>query len=156
MPLARYYNACGVLMQAGVPKAAELLVRSIGNDQDMFGFILLGAVQDSRTPTVTLGTKDLFIFGVYMAMALPIPQILMLIFPTIMPTYTNNMLMNGSYAGHRWYLLMVLEARALIAVYSSLRLYPSVQPTPANHAMLTQAKVGAPALCICIGRKYVS
>ena len=58
MPLARYYNACGVLMQAGVPKAAELLVRSIGNDQDMFGFILLGAVQDSRTPTVTLGTRD--------------------------------------------------------------------------------------------------
>merc|ERR1719247_3973818 len=72
---------CVILCQKGVKPWTEVLVRSFGNDQDLFGFILLGSYQDSRPekengpPRVKLGSKDLFLFGVYMMLALPMPQI---------------------------------------------------------------------------------
>ena len=63
-------------------EALVMLVRSFGNDQDLFGFILLGAYQDApppregAKPKVQTGAKDLFTFAVYLMMALPIPHML--------------------------------------------------------------------------------
>jgi hypothetical protein len=52
-----------------LPAWVELFVRQIGNDQDMFGFILFGALQDSRPEAgqqapkkVRLGYPDMFLF----------------------------------------------------------------------------------------------
>ena len=81
-------------MNEVVPKWIELVVRAIGNDQDMFGFILLGALQDSGQnraravngrPRVKIGYSDLFVFTVYLCMAWPFPQILRALMPGIMP-----------------------------------------------------------------------
>jgi hypothetical protein len=98
---------CVPLASASVRPWTELLVRSVGNDQDMFGFILLGAYQDSRPekaggpPKVKLGSKDLFLFGVFLLLALP-----------MVPCDTS----------HRWYLLMVLEARVYLQISETLRM----------------------------------
>ena len=49
--------------------------------QDLFGFIMLGAYQDSRPQgsearkRARLGWPDLFVFAVYLFMAMPLPQI---------------------------------------------------------------------------------
>ncbi|CAE7476612.1 unnamed protein product [Symbiodinium microadriaticum] len=87
----QYYPFCTTLARTAVKPWSEILVRSLGNDQDLFGqklrgFIMLGAYQDSRPatpggpPSVKFGMKDFFVFIVYMAMALPLPQILHFIF----------------------------------------------------------------------------
>lgn len=126
------FECCGVMLQPGVPQWAELFVRSLGNDQDMFGFLLLGALQDSqlkpgeRRPRVRLGvTPDIFLFLVYLCMAWPFPQIMHGIFQNWVPP--EDMHMNIARSGHRWYLLMLLEARLCIALWQLLRVPPPVQ-----------------------------
>jgi len=65
-PDGSFIPYCTVLCQKAVRPWSEVLIRSFGNDQDLFGFILLGAYQDSRPavengpPKVKLGGKDLF------------------------------------------------------------------------------------------------
>jgi hypothetical protein len=77
---------CTVLATPGVKPWSEVLIRSFGNDQDLFGFILLGAYQDSRPakegegPKVKLGLKDLFLFAVYLMLALPFAQFFYFVF----------------------------------------------------------------------------
>lgn len=91
---------CTALASWNVAPWAEALVRSLGNDQasgkgslwfavgvrecrpqDLFGFIMLGAYQDSRPQggearkRARLGWPDLFVFAVYLFMAMPLPQI---------------------------------------------------------------------------------
>ncbi|CAE7916327.1 pcbAB, partial [Symbiodinium necroappetens] len=72
---------CTALASWNVAPWAEALVRSLGNDQDLFGFIMLGAYQDSRPQSsearkrARLGWSDLFVFAVYLFMAMPLPQI---------------------------------------------------------------------------------
>merc|ERR1719456_220666 len=114
---------CTILCQKGVKPWSEVLIRSFGNDQDLFGFILLGAYQDSRPSgpkkesRVNLSLKDLFVFGVYLAMALPFPQIMHMIFGGLAwpvnwgtraaPTGDwgwSYMQENCWASGHRWYL----------------------------------------------------
>jgi amino acid adenylation domain-containing protein len=81
-----YLPFCTPLASPSVRPWTEVLVRSFGNDQDLFGFILLGAYQDSRPekaggpPKVKLGSKDLFVFGVYLLLALPMAQIFHFVF----------------------------------------------------------------------------
>ena len=54
---------------------------SIGNDQDLFGFIMLGAYQDSRPSSMgqakrlRLSWMDLYILGIYLFIAMPLPQV---------------------------------------------------------------------------------
>merc|ERR1719321_898967 len=73
-----FLPCCTALAKSSVHPWTEILIRSFGNDQDMFGFIMLGAYQDSRPakvggkPKVKFGSKDLLIFAVYLAMAIPI------------------------------------------------------------------------------------
>jgi len=123
---------CTILARKSVRPWTEILVRSFGNDQDLFGFIMLGAYQDSRPaqqggrPKVNLGAKDLFIFFVYLLMALPLPQVLKFIFSPLgwaWPYYWGGqpapenvwdysyMQVNSYTSDHRWYLIMVLQAR---------------------------------------------
>lgn len=129
---------CSTLAMSAVPPWAEAMLRSFGNDQDLFGFILLGAYQDSRPPgprrkpRVNFGLKDLFIFAVYLLMALPFAQMMHYVFGSLAwPKHwdgvpDNNwdytfMRVNSFTSDHRWYLIMVLEARVFLAVGEKLR-----------------------------------
>jgi len=138
---------CTSIAETSVKPWTEILIRGFGNDQTMFGFIMLGAYQDSRParqgekPRVNLGLKDLFVFAVYLMMALPFAQLLHLVFGSwawphawgdlpsgdAIPTLSNMwsydyMRVNSLTSDHRWYLLMVLEARILLWVGEKLRL----------------------------------
>ncbi|CAK9061774.1 Tyrocidine synthase 2 (Tyrocidine synthase II) [Includes: ATP-dependent proline adenylase (ProA) (Proline activase) [Durusdinium trenchii] len=133
-----YWSFCTALARTSVKPWTEIIVRSLGNDQDLFGFIMLGAYQDSRPvcggkAKVNFGMKDVFVLLVYMAMALPIPQILHFIFRDIAwpltwggyPTPTNEwgwsyMQVNSYTSDHRWYLGMVFAARAYLAICERL------------------------------------
>jgi amino acid adenylation domain-containing protein len=127
---------CTPLASASVAPWSEILIRSFGNDQDMFGFIMLGAYQDSRPskpgakPLVKFGMKDLFVFVIYLMMAMPFGPIMHFIFGSWatpvhyqedtppMDNYWNWQYMNEhSYqSDHRWYLFMVLQARFFLQV----------------------------------------
>jgi len=148
-----YAPFCTILARKQVKPWAELLVRTMfGNDQDMFGFIMLGAYQDARPdkpggpPRVKLGLKDLFIFFVYLLMAMPLPQLMHLIFgkwawPIYWGVYPDGSLVeppenqwgwdymqyNSVASDHRWYLLMVLEARIFMQVCETLKVPGSIQ-----------------------------
>jgi amino acid adenylation domain-containing protein len=137
-----YIPFCTVLASTHVKPWTEVLVRSFGNDQDLFGFILLGAYQDSRPakaggpPKVNLGKKDLFVFAVYMALALPVAQIFHYIFgPLAWPKTWGSpednpgndiwgwdyMKVNSYTSDHRWYLIMVLQARVYMQICETLQ-----------------------------------
>jgi len=150
---AQYAPFCTIMSRESVKPWSEMLVRTtFGNDQDMFGFIMLGAYQDARPdmpggpPRVKLGLKDLFIFLVYLLMALPIPQIMHIIFgkwawPLYWGVYGDGspveppanqwgwdyMQYNSVASDHRWYLLMVLEARIFMQVCEVLKVPGSIQ-----------------------------
>jgi len=125
-----FLEACTPLASASVAPWSEILIRSFGNDQDMFGFIMLGAYQDSRPsrpgakPLVKFGLKDLFVFAIYLMMAMPFGPIMHFIFgPWATPValqdvdnYWNWEYMNKhSYqSDHRWYLFMVFQARLFL------------------------------------------
>jgi len=127
-----FYAFCTALARKSVPPWTEIIIRAFGNDQDMFGFIMLGAYQDSRPdrpggpPRVKLGLRDLFVFIVYLMMAMPFPQFLYylsggLVWPKSWGAYDppsgahiwgwEYMKMNSYTSDHRWYLDMVLRAR---------------------------------------------
>jgi len=129
---------CTSLAMTSVRPWTELLIRSFGNDQDLFGFILLGAYQDSRPvcgrKRVDLGWKDLFVFATYMLVALPFAQLSHYIFqgwawpkvwggrdPPSDIWGWDYMQVNSFTSDHRWYLLMVLEARLYLAIMEKLR-----------------------------------
>mmetsp|Transcript_140089 Transcript_140089/g.254740 ORF Transcript_140089/g.254740 Transcript_140089/m.254740 type:complete len:1172 (-) Transcript_140089:20-3535(-) len=132
---------CTVLASTKVKPWTEVLVRSFGNDQDLFGFIMLGAYQDSRPatpngpPKVNLGIKDLFVFAVYMLMALPFAQVMDYIsFGQAWPKFWGDneapsniwgddyMRLNSYTSDHRWYLIMVLQARVYMQICEVLRM----------------------------------
>ncbi|CAE7029035.1 tycC [Symbiodinium natans] len=130
----KYYPFCTTLARTAVKPWSEILVRSLGNDQDLFGFIMLGAYQDSRPdapggpPKVKFGMKDVFVLLVYMAMAMPFPQILHFIFRQLAwpidwggmePTNEwgwSYMQVNSYTSDHRWYLGMVFSARLYLEI----------------------------------------
>ncbi|CAE8674828.1 unnamed protein product, partial [Polarella glacialis] len=136
----QFYPFCTTLARSSVKPWAEIIIRSIGNDQDLFGFIMLGAYQDSRPAIpggpakVNLGLKDLFVFVIYVAMALPIAQGMHLVFgswawpidwgshgaPTNEWDY-NYMEVNSYTSDHRWYLAMVLSARVYLEIMEKFR-----------------------------------
>ena len=72
---------CTTLASSRVAPWSEAIIRSIGNDQDLFGFIMLGAYQDSRPQSIgqrkhlRLSWMDLYILGIYLFIALPLPQL---------------------------------------------------------------------------------
>jgi len=134
-----YAPFCTILSRSNVHPWSEILIRSFfGNDQDMFGFIMLGAYQDARPekadgpPKVKLGMKDLFVFGVYLMMALPFAQIMHYIFQGwAWPVYWGEdvppvnfedmwgftyMQRNSHTSDHRWYLLMILQTRVFMQI----------------------------------------
>lgn len=136
-----FYPFCTPLARKSVKPWAEIIIRSFGNDQDLFGFIMLGAYQDSRPeregakPKVNLGLKDLFVFLVYLAMACPIPQILHVFFRSLswpkdwggpdghVPKNEwdwDYMQVNSYTSDHRWYLGMVFSARVYLELCERL------------------------------------
>jgi len=142
-----FYPYCTALARKAVAPWSEMVIRSFGNDQDLFGFIMLGAYQDSRPastggkPKVNLGLKDLFVFLVYMAMALPFPQIFHFIFRDLAWPKDWGVLANGDYrpaptnewgwqymqvnsytSDHRWYLGMVFSARVFLEIGERLQI----------------------------------
>merc|ERR1711939_1032438 len=60
-------NGCTALMQA-VPVWAELVLRSMGNVQDLCGFLLIGAMQDSHDNAVgtALTARELVVGGMHL------------------------------------------------------------------------------------------
>ncbi|CAE7210412.1 tycC [Symbiodinium sp. CCMP2592] len=140
---------CTALASWNVAPWAEALVRSLGNDQDLFGFIMLGAYQDSRPQggearkRARLGWPDLFVFAVYLFMAMPLPQIFRGItggwaypdrtWQTFNVTQGTNgwdqvyMQNSDATAGHRWYLQMILCAKLYLVICDSLCLPPFLQ-----------------------------
>jgi amino acid adenylation domain-containing protein len=122
-----FLEFCTPMASKDVAPWSEILIRSLGNDQDMFGFIMLGAYQDSRPlkpgakPLVKFGLKDLFVFAIYLMMAMPFGPIMHFIFgpwatPVALQDVDNywdwNYMMKHSYqSDHRWYLFMVFQAR---------------------------------------------
>eukprot|EP00440_Ansanella_granifera_P039243 gb/GFBE01042577.1/.p1 GENE.gb/GFBE01042577.1/~~gb/GFBE01042577.1/.p1 ORF type:complete len:1130 (+),score=192.57 gb/GFBE01042577.1/:1-3390(+) len=117
---------CAVYAKQAVQPWSELVLRSIGNDQDLFGFIILGAYQESKPGTtgrVQLGLKDLCLFLIYIAMADPLPQLVYFIFgaadwSNVFPHYESDA------SCHRWYLRMVLQARVYLWLAEFARMPP--------------------------------
>uniref|UniRef100_A0A7S4VJA2 AMP-dependent synthetase/ligase domain-containing protein n=1 Tax=Alexandrium monilatum TaxID=311494 RepID=A0A7S4VJA2_9DINO len=135
-----FYAFCTPLARRSVKPWTEVLVRAFGNDQDMFGFIMLGAYQDSRPerpggpPRVKLGLRDLFVFAVYLCMAMPFPQLLHLVFrswawphawggaPAPESAWGWEYMQRNSFTSdHRWYLEMVLQVRVYMQIMELLR-----------------------------------
>eukprot|EP00928_Gymnodinium_smaydae_P078221 TRINITY_DN6198_c0_g1_i1.p1 TRINITY_DN6198_c0_g1~~TRINITY_DN6198_c0_g1_i1.p1 ORF type:complete len:1143 (+),score=238.75 TRINITY_DN6198_c0_g1_i1:317-3430(+) len=134
-----HWNVCGEIggfcfvenMKGVVPPWVELFMRQVGNDQDMYGFIFLGALQDSRQagtegpPRLKLGYADVFCFAVYLLVAWPIPQVLMSIFGAdsgiINSACSSNWVQSGC-SGHRWYLFMIVWCHVCMAVCQLLRI----------------------------------
>jgi hypothetical protein len=102
---------------------------------------MLGAYQDSRPekqggrPRVKLSLKDLYIFAVYLMMAMPFPQtIKALTGGFAWPKYWwggaapesdwtwSYMETNNTVTGHRWYLFMVLQSRVLLQIFEKLNI----------------------------------
>ncbi|CAE7030861.1 unnamed protein product [Symbiodinium sp. CCMP2592] len=163
----QYYPFCTTLARTAVKPWSEILVRSLGNDQDLFGFIMLGAYQDSRPatpggpPSVKFGMKDFFVFIVYMAMALPLPQILHFIFREyawpidwgggMEPTNEwgwSYMQVNSYTSDHRWYLGMVFCVRVFCQI-PQLKV-PADGPSPS-----TSAKVPCNPECSILKANYI-
>jgi len=75
----------------------EMLVRSVGNFQDMFGFLILGAYQDSlnsKNKQIRFRQADLLILILYLGLWLE---------------------------GFRWYFLVMLQARLILVIGSLMR-----------------------------------
>eukprot|EP00930_Biecheleria_cincta_P055479 TRINITY_DN4179_c0_g1_i1.p1 TRINITY_DN4179_c0_g1~~TRINITY_DN4179_c0_g1_i1.p1 ORF type:complete len:1089 (-),score=159.96 TRINITY_DN4179_c0_g1_i1:107-3373(-) len=131
-------NRCSVLAGSNVKPWTELLIRSIGNEQDMFGFLMVSAYQDGRSdivgdkPTVQLGKRELFVFLVYLLMGFPLPQLIQacqLVFESNSLTSSEGMADGLLRGHHRWYLWMYLLARLYIAACQKIRLPRLVQST---------------------------
>jgi len=140
---------CNALASATVAPWSEVILRSIGNDQDLFGFIMLGAYQDSRPDApnkgkkkLRLGWMDLYILCIYFFIALPLPHITSFLtggwaypdrtWETSVGTATSGWDMayiQGAdvTSGHRWYLLMVLQAKLYVVLCDCLRIPPWAQ-----------------------------
>jgi len=139
---------CTALATDNTPPWSEMLIRSLGNDQDLFGFIMLGAYQDTRTkrkgqrPVLRPRWLDMYIFCVYLFMALPLPQFLSFItggwaWPDKSVAMWNTelksiwdidyMMKADSTSGHRWYLLMLLQAKFFVWICNSMCLPPWLQ-----------------------------
>lgn len=130
---------CRELAAKSIYPSTEIFFRSLGNDQDMLGFILLGAYQDTapgpdgKRPKMTFGMKDIFLIAFYLAMACPIPQILAYIFTplncgiTVMGYRTEYwgweyMSHVGAICGHRWYLLFVFLTRLYLELCDAINM----------------------------------
>jgi amino acid adenylation domain-containing protein len=97
-------EGCFVLYRKSVKPWVELFLRSMGNDQDMMGFIMLGAFQESRpgnagdSPEIKLGIKELCVFLLYIAMNI------------------QKVTFTGWFGGHSWYFMLWLHARVYLRV----------------------------------------
>merc|ERR1719311_1520324 len=121
-----------------VPPWIEVLLRSFGNDQVLYGFIMAGAYQDSRPgldrkKRIGFGFKDLFLFFVYLMLALPFPQMFHHVFGQLAwphawagnPAPNNDwdwsyMRVNSNISEHRWYLMMLIQARLYLFICEKL------------------------------------
>lgn len=134
-----HWNMCGVIdfapyclvenLPGIVPSWVELFMRQVGNDQDMFGFIFLGALQDSRLPPgetqikFRIGYADFFCFLVYLLAGFPIPQILWAIFGSdVVNSGCSSNWIESSCSGHRWYLFMIVWTHLCMFVCQLVRL----------------------------------
>eukprot|EP00929_Paragymnodinium_shiwhaense_P042350 TRINITY_DN2192_c2_g1_i1.p1 TRINITY_DN2192_c2_g1~~TRINITY_DN2192_c2_g1_i1.p1 ORF type:complete len:1124 (+),score=197.03 TRINITY_DN2192_c2_g1_i1:103-3474(+) len=134
-----HYNGCALApgmpfcfidyLPGYVPGWVEMFMRQVGNDQDMFGFIFLGALQDSRMdnggPTrVTLGYNTVFSFCVYLAAGWPIPQLLALTLGgdgnQFLSADCSDQWVSANCSGHRWYLFMIVYAQVCIFLFQCL------------------------------------
>jgi hypothetical protein len=131
---------CTALAMEQVRPWTEMLVRSLGNDQDLFGFIMVGAYQDSRPgpgreKRIDFGWKDFLVFSLYLALAFPLHQLFYSVFGAwAWPDWSwmekdrvpenawdwKFMRANDYGSGHRWYLLMVLQVRLYLFVCERL------------------------------------
>ncbi|OLQ05334.1 Linear gramicidin synthase subunit D [Symbiodinium microadriaticum] len=140
---------CTALAGASIAPWSEVLLRSIGNDQDLFGFIMLGAYQDSRPDApnqpkkkLRLNWMDLYILFIYFFIALPLPQLCSFLtrgqaypdrtWQSSIGTETSGWDMNyirgaDVTSGHRWYLLMVLQAKLYVVLCDAIRIPSWVQ-----------------------------
>jgi len=139
---------CTTLAASSISPWSEAIIRSIGNDQDLFGFIMLGAYQDSRPSgaqrkRLRMSWMDLYMLGIYLFMALPLPQICKLLtggfmYPTrTWEAWTGTLQTNGwdqhymewadVTSGHRWYLLMLVQAKAYVVICDAVRIPPWAQ-----------------------------
>eukprot|EP00931_Biecheleriopsis_adriatica_P087763 TRINITY_DN6218_c0_g1_i1.p1 TRINITY_DN6218_c0_g1~~TRINITY_DN6218_c0_g1_i1.p1 ORF type:complete len:1080 (+),score=140.11 TRINITY_DN6218_c0_g1_i1:116-3241(+) len=150
-----YEGYCWLLVNVKVKPWTEVLIRSIGNYQDMFGFIMVSAYQDglsdnvSGKPTVQLGKRDLVVFFVYLLMGFPLPQL------TQAFESNSSMSLEGIEEGfvwrgqHRWYLKMYLLARLYIAACQRLQLPRFAQGTLIVCYRLLEQVLVMPAVMAC-------
>ncbi|CAJ1415718.1 unnamed protein product [Effrenium voratum] len=140
---------CSAFASQRVQPWSESLIRSIGNDQDLFGFIMLGAYQDSRPERNKTRKKaqllgiDFYLLGIYFFMALPWPHLCYWFtggwaypdrtWQTVPEAVASNKwdlayLQNCSIlAGHRWYLLMIFASKLYLACCEFFRVQPRYQ-----------------------------
>eukprot|EP00928_Gymnodinium_smaydae_P035143 TRINITY_DN2478_c0_g1_i2.p1 TRINITY_DN2478_c0_g1~~TRINITY_DN2478_c0_g1_i2.p1 ORF type:complete len:1086 (-),score=51.15 TRINITY_DN2478_c0_g1_i2:201-3152(-) len=93
---------CIELLDIGVNPTLELFYKTISNDQTMFGFILLGAWQDSMRRCISLGAQDAVLLYAYVGTAFLLGPFLETLAPSVFQDVRPY---------HSWYLLMVLWAR---------------------------------------------
>lgn len=126
--LIDHFYCCGwfsdncFTVQGRVPPWVELFLRQVGNDQTLFGFIMLGALGDTRMQqgnsklNLRLTAADFFCFILYLLLGFPIPQMLSYIFDgTVTQPACSSLWPLKDCSGHRWYLKMIVVAHVSVA-----------------------------------------
>eukprot|EP00928_Gymnodinium_smaydae_P008573 TRINITY_DN13117_c0_g1_i1.p1 TRINITY_DN13117_c0_g1~~TRINITY_DN13117_c0_g1_i1.p1 ORF type:complete len:399 (-),score=2.98 TRINITY_DN13117_c0_g1_i1:261-1298(-) len=109
---------CAGLVRVGVSPALELFLNALANDQTMFGFILLGAWQDSARRRISLGAQDAVLLYAYVLACLFLGPFFSALAPN---TFAD------APAYHAWYLLMVLWARFSMRILQAISVPSSLQ-----------------------------
>lgn len=131
-----------------VPHWAELLFRSVGNVQDLCGFLMLGAFSDAQEPSATrcsLGAKEFMIWTMHLSVYLLIPVV------DFLTPWQEGYPKASNANVHRWYLWMYLIARVQLSVFTKLRLPPAVQVGIAVFAAYMCPQSGILDTCLALG-----
>jgi len=107
-----------------LPNWGELALRSLGNVQDMCGFLVLGAfhdAQDDPNQGAKLGIRELVVWILHLLTFILIPFIDAI--TPWQPSYPNIQESNI----HRWYLWMYVLARLVLAAFTRFHVPPILQ-----------------------------
>jgi len=107
-----------------LPNWGELVLRSIGNVQDMCGFLVLGALNDygdDPKQGAKLGARELVVWILHLLTFILIPLIDWITWWQV--SYPNIQESNI----HRWYLWMYVLARIILAGFTKINVPPILQ-----------------------------
>eukprot|EP00746_Dinoflagellata_sp_MGD_P002200 gnl/MRDRNA2_/MRDRNA2_104257_c0_seq1.p1 gnl/MRDRNA2_/MRDRNA2_104257_c0~~gnl/MRDRNA2_/MRDRNA2_104257_c0_seq1.p1 ORF type:complete len:1108 (-),score=158.55 gnl/MRDRNA2_/MRDRNA2_104257_c0_seq1:24-3302(-) len=117
------FPLCGALSSVSVHPWTELVIRGWGNNQDLLGFIMLGAFQDARpgpdgSKSIKWGVTDFFILYAYIILTLTSWFYEGCVITDFTSSYEKFTCVIDILApsDHRWYLFMLLQIRLFLFI----------------------------------------